>query len=167
MTPTIRRGGPEDAAVIVEFNHRLASESEGITLEVETLTIGVRACLADPIKGEYYLALDEGGNPVGQLAVTREWSDWRNGWLWWIQSVYVRQEARRRGIFSALFRHVETLAIRDPEVIGLRLYMERDNHKARETYLRSGMETTPYVVFEKYPLDGNDARALQKAPRGL
>jgi GNAT superfamily N-acetyltransferase len=167
MTPTIRRAGPEDAAVIVEFNRRLAVESEGIALDVDTLTTGVRACLADPIKGEYYLALDEGGNPIGQLAVTREWSDWRNGWLWWIQSVYVRQEARRRGVFSALFKHVEALAVQDPEVIGLRLYMERDNHKARETYLRSGMQTTPYVVFEKYPLEGAVTSTLQKSQRGL
>ena len=95
---------------------------------------------------------EEGGAVVGQLMLTKEWSDWRNGWLWWIQSAYVRQDARRRGIFRALYDHVRRAAENDPEVIGLRLYMEQDNHAARQTYLRLGMKPTSYVVFEQFPL---------------
>jgi ribosomal protein S18 acetylase RimI-like enzyme len=83
---------------------------------------------------------------------TSEWSDWRNGWFWWIQSVYVRKEVRRRGVFRALFEHVEAAARADPEVIGLRLYVERDNRGAQETYHRLGMQRTGYEVFERYPL---------------
>jgi ribosomal protein S18 acetylase RimI-like enzyme len=83
---------------------------------------------------------------------TTEWSDWRNGWFWWIQSVYVRREFRRRGVFRALFEHVYEAARADPEVIGLRLYVERENHAALETYRRLGMEAAGYVVFERYPL---------------
>jgi ribosomal protein S18 acetylase RimI-like enzyme len=89
---------------------------------------------------------------VGMLMLTREWSDWRNGWLWWIQSVYVRQEARRRGIFRTLYDHVYRLATADPEVIGLRLYMEENNHVAARTYRGVGMEPAGYIVFQRYPL---------------
>jgi GNAT superfamily N-acetyltransferase len=161
MSLSIRRAVIEDTAVIAEFNRLLAAESEGTTLEAATLAAGVRACLADPVKGVYFLA-EEGARVVGQISVTYEWSDWRNGWLWWIQSVYVRPETRRRGVFAALFEHVEGLARRDPEVIGLRLYMERDNDVARQTYLRHGMRQTGYVVLEKYPLDESGASALEK-----
>jgi GNAT superfamily N-acetyltransferase len=111
----------------------------------------VAAGLADPHKALYFVA-EEGGAVVGQLMLTKEWSDWRNGWLWWIQSVYVRPEARRRGVFRALYQHVYQAAQTDPEVVGLRLYMEQDNHAARLTYLRLGMELSPYVVFQRYPL---------------
>jgi GNAT superfamily N-acetyltransferase len=161
MSLSIRRAAIEDAAVIAEFNRLLAAESEGITLDEATLSVGVRACLGDPIKGEYFLAGAD-GQVIGQICITREWSDWRNGWLWWIQSVYVRPEARRRGVFSALFEHVERLARNDPEVIGLRLYMERDNETARQTYLRHRMQPTNYVVLEKYPLDDQGVDAIQR-----
>ena len=89
---------------------------------------------------------------VGMLLLTREWSDWRNGWLWWIQSVYVRPEARRRGVFRALYDHIYRLAQAEPDVIGLRLYMEENNHRAAETYVAVGMAPAGYVVFERYPL---------------
>ena len=134
---------------------------EGKTLDLAVLTPGVQAVLADPQKGLYFVA-EEAGDVLGQMMVTFEWSDWRNGWLWWIQSVYVRPEARRRGVFTALFEHVERLARNDPEVIGLRLYMERDNETARQTYLRHGMRLTAYVLFEKYPLGENGVNAIQR-----
>src|SRR5688572_1180998 len=127
MPLTIRRGTPADLTTIVEFNLRLAEESEGKALDPELLRAGVAAALSDPIKGPYFLAEDE-GRVVGQMQVTTEFSDWRNGWFWWIQGVYVRPEARRRGVFRSLYRYVAKAAKNDPTVIGLRLYVERDNH---------------------------------------
>ena len=151
MPLTVRPATPADAAVVVEFNRLLALESEGKVLDPAVLAKGVTACLADPNKGRYFVA-EDGGEVLGQMALTYEWSDWRNGWLWWIQSVYVRLDARRRGVFRALYDHVRRAAEADPEVIGIRLYMERDNEPARQTYLGVGMSPTSYVVFERYPL---------------
>jgi ribosomal protein S18 acetylase RimI-like enzyme len=151
MPWTIRRATPADLPTLVEFNCRLAAESEGQTLEPAVVTAGVQAALEDPHKGPYYLAV-EGDVILGQMQITFEWSDWRNGWLWWIQGVYVRAEARRRGVFRSLYEHVYQAARRDPQVIGLRLYVERDNHSAQETYLRLGMEWTPYLMLQRYPL---------------
>jgi GNAT superfamily N-acetyltransferase len=152
MPLSIRRAVPTDAAHIVEFNRLLAHESEGKALDTAVLAAGVAAGLADPRKSVYFLA-EEDSLPVGQIMYTTEWSDWRNGWFWWIQSVYVRHEARRRGVFRALFEHVLQAARAEPEVIGLRLYVERENHVARDTYQRLGMEAAGYVVFERYPLE--------------
>jgi GNAT superfamily N-acetyltransferase len=151
MPISIRRAGLADAAVIVEFNRLLAEESEGKTLDIGVLSRGVAAGLADPRKSVYYLA-EEDSVPVGQIMFTTEWSDWRNGWFWWIQSVYVRPEARRRGVFRALFEQVQQAARADGNVIGLRLYVERDNRIAQETYRQMGMDAAGYLVYERYPL---------------
>jgi GNAT superfamily N-acetyltransferase len=151
MPLSIRQAVPADAAVIVEFNRRLAEESEGKTLDAAVLAAGVAAGLADPRKSVYFLA-EEDGRALGQIMFTTEWSDWRNGWFWWIQSVYVRPEARRRGVFRALFEQVRQAALTEGQVIGLRLYVERDNHAAQETYRRLGMDAAGYLVFERYPL---------------
>jgi ribosomal protein S18 acetylase RimI-like enzyme len=149
MPLSLRRAGPGDAAVIVEFNFRLALESEGKTLDRAVLAAGVAAGLADESKALYFLA-EEGGEALGQVMVTTEWSDWRNGWIWWVQSVYVRQGARRRGVFRALYEHVHAQA--GPGVVGLRLYVEQDNVAAQQTYQRLGMERTGYLVLERCPL---------------
>jgi GNAT superfamily N-acetyltransferase len=151
MPLNIRPATTADAATIVEFNQRLASESEGKTLDSTVVGAGVATALADPNKARYFIA-DDSGRSVGMLMLTFEWSDWRNGWLWWIQSVYVRQEARQRGVFRTLYNHVYQLASADPEVIGLRLYMEENNHVAARTYRAVGMEPAGYVVFERFPL---------------
>ncbi len=151
MPLTIRRASPTDAPLVVEFNRLLAQESEGKALDPAMLAAGVAAGLADPRKSVYFVA-EEDGFPVGQIMYTTEWSDWRNGWFWWIQSVYVRHEARRRGVFRALFEHVLQAARADPQVIGLRLYVERENKVARETYQQLGMKAAGYEVFECYPL---------------
>jgi ribosomal protein S18 acetylase RimI-like enzyme len=151
MPLPIRRAVPSDAPVVAEFNRLLAEESEGKALDPALLAAGVAAGLADPRKSIYFLA-EEDGIMVGQMMYTTEWSDWRNGWFWWIQSVYVRPEARRRGVFRALFEHVAAAARENPEVIGLRLYVEGENHIARETYQRLGLEPTGYLVLERYPL---------------
>jgi GNAT superfamily N-acetyltransferase len=151
MPLEVRPSTPADAAVIVEFNRLLAEESEGKTLDRSLLAAGVTAGLADPRKALYFVA-EDGGRVLGQVMVTFEWSDWRNGWFWWVQSVYVRPEARRRGVFRALFEHVADAARRDPHVIGLRLYVEEENRLAQETYARLGFSRTTYHVMERYPL---------------
>lgn len=150
MPVQIRRAVPADAAVIVEFNRRLAQETEEKTLDPAVVAAGVAAALADPRKALYFLA-EDAGTVLGQLMLTVEWSDWRNGWIWWIQSVYVQAEARRHGVFRALFDHVEEAARQGPQVIGLRLYVEQENRSAQDVYHRLGMVRTTYQVFEKIP----------------
>jgi GNAT superfamily N-acetyltransferase len=151
MGLTIRRATPADTAVVVEFNRRLAEETEGKSLDPVVLAAGVKAGLADPGRARYFVAEDD-GMLLGQMMITLEWSDWRNGWFWWVQSVYVRTDARRRGVFRRLYEHVAELARQQPDVIGLRLYVERHNHPAQQTYTQLGMEPAGYLVFEKCPL---------------
>jgi ribosomal protein S18 acetylase RimI-like enzyme len=151
MPLSIRLAGTGDADVIAEFNYRLAEETEGKVLDREVLARGVAACLSDPVKGLYYLA-EEGKQALGQIGLTYEYSDWRAGWFWWIQSVYVRKEFRRQGVFRALYDHVYKAACADPTVIGLRLYVEKDNHAAQRTYLQLGMEDAGYLLFHRWPL---------------
>jgi GNAT superfamily N-acetyltransferase len=149
----IRPATAADEDAIVRYNAALAWESEGKKLDDATLRAGVRAVLADPHKGFYTMA-ERAGVVVGQICITFEYSDWRNGWYWWIQSVYVEASARRTGVFRAIFDHLKAQALADPTVIGLRLYMEDDNHAARATYLGVGMEPEPYRLFGLYPLPG-------------
>jgi GNAT superfamily N-acetyltransferase len=153
MNLVLRSATPADVPVIVAFNEALAFESENTRLDSEVLAAGVRAMFDDPTRGFYTLA-ERNGEIVGQIMVTFEWSDWRNGWFWWIQSVYVRDDARRGGVFRALYREIERRATADPTVIGLRLYFDRDNTKAQATYLALGMVQKSYDMMERYPLDG-------------
>lgn len=153
MHLTIRPATAADEDAIVRYNAALAWESEGKRLDEPTLRAGVRAQLADPHKG-FYTVAESGGRVVGQTLVTFEWSDWRNGWYWWIQSVYVAADARRGGVFRALFEHLKAKATADPTVIGLRLYVERDNERARKTYTNLGLEEEPYLLMGLYPLAG-------------
>ncbi len=125
----------------------LALETEALRLEQSCVEAGVSALLADPSKGIYYVA-EVDGQIAGQLMITYEWSDWRNGNIWWLQSVYVKPEFRRRGIFRKLFAHLHTLARNTPEVCSLRLYMHADNSTARRSYEQLGMKPTKYEVFE-------------------
>jgi GNAT superfamily N-acetyltransferase len=155
MDLLIRRATPADADTVARFNAALAWESEGKRLVPAVLASGVRKVLADPAKGFYTLA-ERNGEVVGQVMVTFEWSDWRDGWYWWIQSVFVRQDARRGGVFRALFEHLKRQALADPGVIGLRLYLERGNDRARRTYLALGMEAEPYELMGLYPLPGRE-----------
>ncbi len=133
---------------MTEFNLRLAQETEELRLDPARVGAGVKALLKDPAKGVYYVAEAQGA-VVGQLMITYEWSDWRNGNLWWLQSVYVKPEFRGRGVFRQLFRHLENLARDNPEVRGLRLYMHAANATARRSYEKLGMNQTHYQVFEK------------------
>jgi GNAT superfamily N-acetyltransferase len=143
----IRQAQSSDAAVIAEFNERLAKETEDLMLEAGCIQAGVAALLSDPAKGIYFVA-EVNGEVAGQLMITYEWSDWRNGNIWWLQSVYVKEPFRRAGVFRALFNYVRDLAAAQSEVRGLRLYMHSDNTGARRSYERMGMKLTKYEVFE-------------------
>jgi ribosomal protein S18 acetylase RimI-like enzyme len=156
MSVTVRRATPADEGVLVEFNAALAWETEHRRLRPEVLAAGVRAVFADPARGFYTLA-EQNGVIVGQMMVTFEWSDWRNGWFWWVQSVYVREDARRNGVFRALYKEIERQAAADPTVIGIRLYVERENTRAQATYRALGMSDTTYGVMEEYPLPGRES----------
>lgn len=143
----IREAQLSDAPVIVEYNLRLARETEDRELPRATLAAGVRALLEHPARGLYFVA-EEAGEVIGQVMITFEWSDWRNGTFWWLQSVYVRAADRERGVFRALFEHVSRLAGQEPGVCGLRLYVERENERAKAVYARHGMANAGYEVFE-------------------
>lgn len=136
-----------DSRVIAAYNNRMAEETEGKTLAPEIIGPGVQAVLDDERKGRYWVA-ESGSDVVGQLMVTYEWSDWRNGTIWWIQSVYIHPNWRRKGVFTALYRHVESLAATEPGVIGLRLYVEENNQRAQQTYEALGMTRPSYLVME-------------------
>ncbi|MGL6095238.1 MAG: GNAT family N-acetyltransferase [Fimbriiglobus sp.] len=156
MNLTIRRANSADAAVLADFNHRIAGETEGKTLDPGVLARGVAAVLADPQKG-FYTVAERAGEVVGQVLVTFEWSDWRAGWFWWVQSVYVRADARRQGVFRAVYEHILAAATADPEVIGIRLYVEKHNAAAQATYRGVGMEPEGFEVFWVYPLPGRES----------
>ena len=147
MKLTVRDARPEDAAVIAAYNSAMAEETEGRSLDPDIVGPGVANVLADSRRGRYWVA-ESDGVVVGQIMVTYEWSDWRNGNLWWIQSVYVRPDWRRKGVFSALYQHVESLAVADPDAIGLRLYVEENNARAQHTYEALGMVKPRYLVMQ-------------------
>ncbi len=147
MDISVRKAALLDLPVIADFNVQLARESEDLALDPARVGTGVRAVLADPAKGIYYVA-EVAGAVAGQLMITYEWSDWRNGQIWWIQSVYVKPEFRRAGVFRALFRHLQNLARIQKDVCTLRLYVHGENAHARQTYERLGMIRTQYQIYE-------------------
>ena len=144
---TIRPASESDAAVIAEFNSLMAKETEGKSLSTERITKGVEAILNDSSKGLYFVA-EEDAQVVGQLMITYEWSDWRNGNFWWIQSVYVMENCRGKGVFKSLYNHVMNLAKGRKDVCGIRLYVEKHNQRARQTYEKLGMKKTDYELYE-------------------
>jgi GNAT superfamily N-acetyltransferase len=148
MMIKVRDARPDDREFLARGNEAMALETEHKRLDPTTIRRGVAAALENPAHGRYFVAEDETGRAVGQLMVTYEWSDWRNGQFWWIQSVYVLPAARRHGVFRALYDHVDALARGTPGVIGLRLYFEADNVAARRTYERCGMRDAGYRVME-------------------
>ena len=148
MELNLRMAGEGDVPALVEFNLAMALESEGLRLSEETLTAGVRRLMADPRYG-FYVVAEEGAETVGSLMITYEWSDWRDGLFWWVQSVYVRPEYRRRGVYSRLYKFAKSLAAGDGRVRGFRLYVERENAVARRTYERLGMSESHYRMYEE------------------
>ena len=144
----IRRALSQDVAELAEFNIRTARETEGIELIPEVATAGVRAMIDNPQRG-FYLVVELDNNIQASLMVTTEWSDWRNGMFWWIQSVYVRSAYRRQGLYRELYERVKELAEQEPAVCGFRLYVERDNLTAQKTYQSLGMSETDYRLYEE------------------
>jgi len=147
MNVKIRAAAPADLDFIARGNIAMALETEHKALDDATVRRGVQAAFDDASRGRYFVA-EIDGQVVGQLMITHEWSDWRNADFWWIQSVYVAPEARRRGVFRALYAHVEQLARGTPGVCGLRLYVENDNVRAWRTYLGCGLVDAGYAVME-------------------
>ncbi|MFQ6608786.1 MAG: GNAT family N-acetyltransferase [Fidelibacterota bacterium] len=147
MTITIRKATKEDIKIIVNFNKAMALETENKVLQDKTITKGVARLFNDPVKG-FYLLAETDDNVVGQLMITTEWSDWRNGDFWWIQSVYVKPEFRRQGIYRLLHDTVQRMVRNNPDICGIRLYVEETNYIAQETYHKLGMSHTTYRMME-------------------
>jgi GNAT superfamily N-acetyltransferase len=147
MKLTLREGHATDLDFIIRGNTAMARETEGIELDPALVRPGTLAVLRDRSLGRYFIA-ESAGRPVGQMMLTLEWSDWRNGVFWWVQSVFVEPEHRGKGVFSSLYRHVCDLAAASPEVCGLRLYVDRGNAGARDIYASLGMHSTNYDVME-------------------
>ena len=136
-----------DAPDIVAFQQAMARETEAIDLDGAVVTRGVRAVFDDPSRGRYFVA-EAGGRVIASLLITFEWSDWRDGSVWWIQSVYVRPEHRRRGVYARMYEHIKASALGAPGVRGIRLYVDRRNTPAQDVYRRCGMNGEHYLVFE-------------------
>ena len=145
---TIRPARQDDVSLMARWAEAMALETEDKALDAAVVARGIQRAFEDPNKGRYYIA-EHGGRPVGTLMLTWEWSDWRDGWWWWIQSVYVDPDFRRRGVYRALHAHVLALAEADPDVRGLRLYVEQENVNARRTYEFLGMQHPHYTLYEK------------------
>jgi ribosomal protein S18 acetylase RimI-like enzyme len=151
---TVRAATLADAPVLADFNCRMALETENKRLDPDLVRTAAATLIARPEKGRYLVACDPGtGAVIGQLMLTYEWSDWRNGDLWWIQSVYVAADYRRRGVYRTLYERVETLAKEDGTVVGIRLYVEVANERAQATYAALGMKDAHYRVYEKFFID--------------
>ncbi|MBS13752.1 MAG: GNAT family N-acetyltransferase [Gemmatimonadetes bacterium] len=146
----IRPAVVEDHELIVSFQLKMAQETEDVALDSETLSAGVWAALLDPVKGEYLVA-EFNDERVGCLLTVREWSDWRNGEVIWIHSLYVVPEARRKGVFKQLYLYLKHQVDEDPELRGLRLYVHRDNTLAQSAYASLGMDGDHYRMFEWMP----------------
>ncbi len=143
----IRWAGPGDRDIIAKNNRATAKETENIELDEQTSLLGVSAVFNNPSRG-FYLLAESDGVIVGQLMITYEWSDWRNGLFWWIQSVFVDPAWREKGVFSSLYGYLKEKAEEDPEVCGLRLYVFEKNDKAQKVYADLGMERPGYELYE-------------------
>ena len=147
----IRKAKNKDIHILAQHNQALANETENIQLNIKTILSGVSKALD---RGDtHYFVAEFNTEVVGQIMITYEWSDWRNGVLWWIQSVYVRPEYRNKGVFRALFNHIEQLARNRVDVKALRLYVMQDNESGKNTYKALGMRDSQYIVYEKKDLD--------------
>ncbi len=144
----IRAGAIGDAPVIAAFNRAMARETEALELDPDRLLAGVGAVLDDPAKG-FYLVAEQDGEVIGQLMVTYEWSDWRNGVFWWVQSVYVAPAARGQGAYRKLYSELLSRAQEHGGVCGIRLYVEGHNETAKRTYAKLGMSATVYEMWEE------------------
>ncbi|MDZ7738340.1 MAG: GNAT family N-acetyltransferase [Bacteroidales bacterium] len=142
----IREARIIDAEEIIAFQKKMAMETEDMDLDHDIINQGVHAVFADPHKGSYYVA-EYKGEVIGSLLITYEWSDWRNSFVWWLQSVYIIPEHRRKGIFKEMYLHVKETALQN-NVSGLRLYVEQENVNAQKTYEAMGMKSDHYRMYE-------------------
>lgn len=137
----------EQRELIANFQLLMAKETEDLDLDYHLVYVGVKSVFEDPSKGRYYVA-EYAGKTAASLLITYEWSDWRNAWVWWIQSVYVLPEFRRKGIFAKMYRYISERADADPEIAGIRLYVDISNERARNVYTKLGMNGNHYQLFE-------------------
>lgn len=143
----IRIAERKDIYSILKFQLEMAKETEGVELEYSVVEKGINAVLNDSSKGRYYVA-ESNGKVVGSLLTTYEWSDWRNGTVLWIQSVYIEPQYRRKGIYSMLYEHVKNYVIKNPDLKGIRLYADKSNETAQKVYRKLGMSPDHYITFE-------------------
>jgi RimJ/RimL family protein N-acetyltransferase len=143
----IRKAKASDIPYLIEFQKSMALETENITLDEKVLSLGLAAMFTDPSKGTYFIAEDE-GEVIGCHMITYEWSDWRNGNVWWIQSLFVKEGHRKKGVFKEMYQNLVKLASNDPAVRGIRLYVDKTNAKAQQAYESIGMNGEHYTVFE-------------------
>ena len=146
-TITITPANEQDLSYMVNFQLKMALETEELKLEKSVLEAGVASALKDSSKALYFIAR-KGDKPVGMLMITTEWSDWRNGWVWWIQSVFVVPEMRKEGVFGALYSYIKELVMQKSDVMGIRLYVDKRNIKAQRVYEAVGMTGEHYSTFE-------------------
>lgn len=144
---TVRETTLKDIATIIDFQLRMALETENLTLDIATLTRGAHQVFSDPSKGKYYVA-EQNGQVIGCLLTTFEWSEWRNGNVLWIQSVYIDETFRGQGVFRKLYTHVQALVNHDPGLKGIRLYADKKNKAAQKVYQKLGMDGGHYMVYE-------------------
>lgn len=147
MNIHIRRATTADTDRIADHNAAMARETENVQLDPERLRLGVDAVLRDPGKG-FYTVAEADGRVVAQMMITFEWSDWRNGTFWWVQSVYVQPEYRKQGVYRRLYEHVLSEAKSRNDVCGVRLYVDKDNRTAQQVYERLGMNPAHYAMYE-------------------
>ena len=143
----IREACESDLPSLVEYNLALAKETENLDLNKDTLRLGIQNSFA--LQGCHYFVAETEGNVVGQTMITSEWSDWRNGTIWWMQSVYVHPSYRKQGVFSKIFKHIETIAKKKSTIQSLRLYVMQNNQAGLKTYQSVGMNSSGYLVYEK------------------
>jgi L-amino acid N-acyltransferase YncA len=143
----VREARQADVPSLLDFQLKMALETENIQLEIQPLTQGMNKLFRDPGKGKYYVA-EEQGEVIGCLMTTFEWSEWRCGTILWIQSVYVSLSWRKRGVFKAMYQHLHQLVSEDPDLKGIRLYVDKTNETAQKVYNGLGMNGEHYTVFE-------------------
>lgn len=147
MKITVRDANFEDLKVITDFQLEMALETEALKLNRDILSAGIDSVLRDGIKARYFIAQQE-SESVGMLMITFEWSDWRNGWVWWIQSVYTKPGFRKMGIYRLLYDHVKGLVLNSDNIRGIRLYVDKRNVPAQRVYESLGMNGEHYTTYE-------------------
>lgn len=150
QTVLVREGNSGDIPLIIGFQKAMALETEALHLEENILQKGVEAVFADANKGRYFVAALD-GKVIASLMTTYEWSDWRNGWIWWIQSVYVIPSARGKGIYKRMYNFLQEKLKESPDVRGIRLYVDKSNRSANAVYEKLGMNGEHYSLFEWMP----------------